>query len=79
MHFASKGSPCSHAYRIKGLELNNPFAGFDEEMAAEYEAIATGSPVTEAVDTTWLFVEKPGAQPAAQADEQLESKKSAAQ
>ncbi|MGC8212890.1 hypothetical protein [Ralstonia pseudosolanacearum] len=48
-------------------------------MAAEYEAIATGSPVTEAVDTTWLFVEKPGAQPAAQADEQRESKKSAAQ
>ncbi|AZU58364.1 hypothetical protein DOT66_15930 [Ralstonia pseudosolanacearum] len=77
--FCVEGQPMQPAYRIKGLELNNPFAGFDEEMAAEYEAIATGSPVTEAVDTTWLFVEKPGAQPAAQADEQRESKKSAAQ
>ncbi|MFV8628925.1 hypothetical protein ACNRDB_05475 [Ralstonia pseudosolanacearum] len=77
--FCVEGQPMQPAYRIKGLELNNPFTGFDEEMAAEYEAIATGSPVTEAVDTTWLFVEKPGAQPAAQADEQRESKKSAAQ
>lgn len=43
------------AYRIVGLKLANPFDGFDDEMAAEYEAIAKGSPVTEAVDTAWFY------------------------
>ncbi|RYO77269.1 hypothetical protein DL763_010032 [Monosporascus cannonballus] len=61
--FCVEGHPMQPAYRIKGLELNNPFSGYDEEMAAEYEAIAMGSPVTEAVDTTWHFVSQPVAQP----------------
>lgn len=54
--FCVQGQPMQPAYRIKGLELNNPFAGYDDEMAAEYEATAIGSPVTEAADTTWYFV-----------------------
>lgn len=57
--FGVEGRPMQPAYRIKGLELNNPFIGYDEEMAAEYEAIATGLPVTEAVDTIWYFVTQP--------------------
>lgn len=40
------------AYRTKELESNNSFSGYGEEMAAEHEAIAIGSSVTEAVDTT---------------------------
>ena len=59
--FCVQGRPMQPAYRIKGLELNNPFVGYDEEMAVEYAAIATGSPVTEAVDTTWHFVSQPAA------------------
>lgn len=54
--FAIQGRPMQPAYRILGLELSNPFDGFDDEMAAEYEAIAKGSPVTEAVDTTWFYL-----------------------
>ncbi|SOZ20189.1 conserved hypothetical protein [Cupriavidus taiwanensis] len=56
--FCVQGQPMQPAYRIIGLKVSNPFAGFDDEMAAEYEAIAKGSPVTQAVDTTWTFVEK---------------------
>ncbi|MDK3022119.1 hypothetical protein QO239_05800 [Cupriavidus taiwanensis] len=55
--FCIQGRPMQPAYRIVGLELSNPFDGFDDEMAAEYEAIAKGSPVTESVDTTWSFVQ----------------------
>ena len=60
--FCIEGQPMQPAYRIRGLELNNPFSGYDNEMAAEYEAMTTGSPVTEAVDTTWYFVSQPAAQ-----------------
>ena len=60
--FCIEGHPMQPAYRIRGLELNNPFAGYDDEMAAEYEATVPGSPVTEAVDTTWYFVSQPVAQ-----------------
>ncbi|WP_427306825.1 hypothetical protein [Cupriavidus sp. H39] len=55
--FGVHGQPMQPAYRIIGLETDNPFAGYDEEMAEEYEAIAEGSPVTEAHDTTWFFIE----------------------
>jgi hypothetical protein len=55
--FCIQGRPMQPAYRIVGLELSNPFDGFDDEMAADYEAIAKGSPVTEAVDTTWSYLE----------------------
>ncbi len=54
--FCIQGQPMQPAYRIRGLEISNPFADYDEEMAADYEAIAEGSPVTEAVDTTWFLV-----------------------
>ncbi|WP_373376670.1 hypothetical protein [Cupriavidus nantongensis] len=55
--FGVHGQPMQPAYRIIGLETDNPFAGFDDEMAEAYEAVAQGSPVTEAMDTTWFFID----------------------
>lgn len=55
--FGLHGQPMQPAYRIIGLETDNPFVGFDDEMAEEYEAVGHGSPVTEATDTTWFFID----------------------